>query len=144
MELFFKPDANSPLNMMLMQHGGSGALYTKNVGGNREVFFRPEERSSTTVSTTALKVQANQWYYYAADTYDGVTATLYVAKSPATGPPLRSARTPPPCSRRSRRKAVHYQPSGSDTLYLGYGDQLGGGSWFRGDMDEVAYYATAR
>jgi hypothetical protein len=141
MELFVKPAFST--DMMLMQHGGSGALYIK----NHKVVFRPEERSPVTLTASNVTIAANSWYYVAA-TYDGVTARLHVIRSPQT---LTAVSLPPSFAstdgsvvddwERISSKAVHYQPNGSDTFYLGYGDQLGGNGWLRGDLDEAAYYA---
>lgn len=137
MELWVKPKDEG--DMMLMQHGGTGALWIADTNGaaagGSYVRFRPEERGPTIQSALPITGTPNQWYYVAG-TYDGITARLYVVKSL----PVGSQGTWNGTGFDTVSAPVHYKPSGTDTLYVGYGDQA---PWLRGDEDEVAYFKTA-
>jgi peptidoglycan/xylan/chitin deacetylase (PgdA/CDA1 family) len=99
----------------LMSHGGGGALY---IGTDRFCF-----RQTATDVCWMHAPSPGQWYHVAG-TWDSTSkiARLYVNGIE------RAAATAPSA------------PSGSGTLYVGYGQFA---PWFRGVLDEPAYYATA-
>jgi N-acetylneuraminic acid mutarotase len=114
MEIFMK--ANPALQSgSLMDHGGAGALYIK----TDRFCFR-----QTSTHVCWLSAPSTGVWYHIAGTWDNVSkvARLYVngvERATATAPTA---------------------PSGSGTLYIGYGQSA---PWFKGLLDEPAYYATA-
>lgn len=99
----------------LMDQGGAGALYVK----TDRFCFRQTSTQVCWPSAPATGV-----WYHVAGTWDHVSkvARLYVdgvERASATAPTA---------------------PSGSGTLYIGYGQSA---PWFKGLLDEPAYYATA-
>lgn len=99
----------------IVGQGGAGQLFVRNGHlGLRQT--QDDVLGGGPVLTPGL------WWHVAA-TWDGSTTRLFV-----NGAQVASSG--------SARKA----PSGSATVYVGYGEQA---PWFRGDLDEVAYYPTA-
>jgi uncharacterized membrane protein YgcG len=97
----------------IMQHGGGGALY---ISGGRYVF-----KQVNTIVTAPVGPTVGH-FDHVVGTWDGATASIYV-----NGHLAASA-------------ASTTRPSGSATFYIGYGDVA---PWFRGYLDEAAYYPTA-
>jgi hypothetical protein len=109
---------------MIMQQGGSGALYID--GGGRYVFV-PQSNDSTiqvvdTAHADAVPATGAMAFHQVVGAWDGTTATLYV-----DGRAVASA-------------AASRAPSGSATLYIGYGTFA---PPLHGFIDEAAYYAHA-
>jgi hypothetical protein len=114
MEIWMK--ANAALqDGTLIDQGGAGALYVKT---DRFCF-----RQTTTSVCWAQPPVAGVWYHVVGswDKASGV-ARLYVDG-------VERASGPAPAA-----------PSGSGTLYIGYGSAA---PWFKGYLDEPAYYSTA-
>jgi len=99
----------------LMDQGGAGALYT----GTDRFCFRQTQTSICWAQAPATDV-----WYHVAGTWDAVsqTARLYVNGVERASGQASSAL------------------SGSGTFYIGYGQSA---PWFKGDLDEAAYYRTA-
>ena len=99
----------------LIDHGGGGALY---VGTDRFCFRQ------TTTDVCWLHAPSPGDWYHVAGTWDSTSnvARLYVNGIE------RAAATAPSA------------PSGSGTLFVGWGSSA---PWFKGVLDEPAYYATA-
>lgn len=129
LEAWWKPADNG--SMMILQHGSNGAIWYD--GANLR--FRPDERGGA--ASLPIAVTPGQWYYVAG-TYDGITGKLYAQQSVNPNITLLGGSG-------GAAVASHYQDGAgsADTFYLGYGDQLSGGGWLRGELDEVAYYGSA-
>jgi len=100
--------------MMVVQHGGSGALWIESGKAAFRSSFNPPVTGGPTL-------QPGRWVHLAG-TWSGGTGRLYV-----NGQLAASGAMPSP-------------PSGTSTFYLGYGDQA---PWLHGELDEVAYYDRA-
>ena len=101
-------------DMMVVSHGGGGQLFIKD--GN--LAFRQVQ--DTIYSNGA--VLPGVWTHVAA-TWDGHNTRLYV-----NGVQVAHSTTD------------NKPPSGTSTFYVGYGEIR---PWFKGSLDEVAYYAKA-
>jgi hypothetical protein len=108
-------NTTAPGSQTIVDHGGAGALYLK-----ADRFCLRQTR--TDVCWTSAPA-AGTWYHVAG-TWDAAsgTASLYVDGV------LRATRQ------------VSDRPSGSSSLYIGYGQSA---RWFTGRLDDVAYYPTA-
>ena len=96
--------------------GGAGQLFVNSDG---RLALR---QTQDTVTSSGPVLTPGQWFHVAA-TWDGSVVRLYV-----NGEMVGSSST------------ANKPPSGSATLYVGYGDQA---PWFHGQIDEAAYYGTA-
>lgn len=103
---------------------GDGSIVGQ--GGAGQLFVRDGHlglrQTQDDVLSSGPDLTPGVWWHVAA-TWDGSTTRLFVNGSQVA-------------SSGAARKA----PSGSATMYVGYGEQA---PWFRGDLDEVAYYPTA-
>ncbi len=99
----------------IMGQGGAGQLI---VAGGRLALRQTQD----TVYASGPQLTPGEWFHVAG-TWDGHNTRLYV-----NGQLVGSSN--------SANKA----PSGTSTLYVGYGDQA---PWFHGSLDEMAYYGTA-
>ncbi len=119
-------------DMMILQHGGAGALFIRN---GRLVFRQGE------VEVTGPAPTPGVWTYVAG-TFDGSHLRLYERASSAGRPD-----TPDEMVVGGPKFAWLQQvdaPSGSGTFYVGYGDQVHTNTpWFRGQIDEIAYFSKA-
>lgn len=100
----------------IVGQGGAGQLF---VNADGKLALR---QTQDTVTSSGPVLTPGQWFHVAA-TWNGSVARLYVNGSQVG-------------SSSSANKA----PSGSATLYVGYGDQA---PWFHGRLDEVAYFGKA-
>lgn len=96
-------------------------------GGGGQLFVTPEgklalRQTQDTVYSEGPVLTPNTWWHVAA-TWNGHTTKLYV-----NGTLVGSSST------------ANKPPSGTSTLYVGYGDQA---PWFHGFVDEAAYYGSA-
>ncbi|HTU15100.1 MAG TPA: LamG domain-containing protein [Solirubrobacterales bacterium] len=96
-------------------------------GGGGQLFVTPEgklalRQTQDTVYSEGPVLTPNTWWHVAA-TWNGQTTKLYV-----NGNLVGSSST------------ANKPPSGTSTLYVGYGDQA---PWFHGYLDEAAYYGSA-
>jgi len=98
---------------MLIQQGGAGALF---ISGGRYVFRQVDTNVVASTGPTPGS------FDHVVATWDGEVARIFV-----NGVLAGSA---------GSTKA----PSGSGTIYIGYGDQA---PWFRGYLDEAAYFGHA-
>jgi hypothetical protein len=113
MSVFFNIDQDDT-PAMIMQHGGAGAIW---YDGDK-LHFRPVDWDS--VELTSPDLGAQKWHHVAA-TFGSGTARLFL-----DGELVDEARS-------------SKDPSGTSTLYLGYGDKA---PWLRGGLDEAAYFPT--
>jgi YVTN family beta-propeller protein len=109
---------------MIMQQGGSGALYINSSG---QYVFVPNsnEVHVQVVDTNPADVVPSggaTGFHQVVGTWHGTTATLYVDGREVASTPSTQA------------------PSGNATLYIGYGTLA---PWFHGYIDEAAYYTHA-
>jgi YVTN family beta-propeller protein len=109
---------------MIMQQGGSGALYINSSG---QYVFVPSsnEANAQVVDTNPADLVppgGATGFHQVVGTWNGTTATLYVDGREVASTPSTQA------------------PSGAATLYIGYGTLA---PWFHGYIDETAYYAHA-
>ncbi|MGK2954061.1 MAG: LamG-like jellyroll fold domain-containing protein, partial [Solirubrobacterales bacterium] len=100
---------------MIAAHGGGGQLFVK----DGRLALR---QTQDTVYASGPHLTPGEWFHVAG-TWNGSTTRLYV-----NGNLVGSSN--------SANKA----PSGTATLYVGYGDQA---PWFHGSIDEAAYYGSA-
>ena len=100
---------------MIAAHGGGGQLFVK----DGRLALR---QTQDTVYASGPQLTPGEWFHVAG-TWNGSTTRLYV-----NGNLVGSSN--------SANKA----PSGTATLYVGYGDQA---PWFHGSIDEAAYYGSA-
>ncbi len=114
MEILMKADPPAQSGT-LIDHGGGGALY---VGTDRFCFRQ------TTTDVCWLHAPSPGDWYHVAGTWD---STSSVARLYVNGIERAAAAAPS-------------APSGSSTLFIGWGSSAG---WFKGVLDEPAYYATA-
>ncbi len=106
-------DADDDGDAMIMQQGGGGALY---VTGGKYTFREVDTTVTAGVGPTVGH------FDHVVGTWDGRTARIYVnGQLSASAPATKS-------------------PSGESTFYIGYGDLA---PWFRGYLDEAAYYDHA-
>jgi len=96
-------------------HGGGGQLFVK----DGRLALR---QTQDTVLAGGPVLTPGQWFHVAA-TWNGSTTRLYV-----NGVQVGSS------------NSANKPPSGTSTLYVGYGDQA---PWWHGSLDEVAYYGSA-
>ncbi len=113
LEAWIRRDDNG--NGSIVGQGGGGQLFIS----NDRLGLR---QTQDDVLSAGPVIPVDTWVHVAA-TWDGTNTRLYV-----NGAQVAFSNT--------ARKA----PSGSATMYVGYGDQA---PWFTGDLDEVAYYSTA-
>ncbi|MBK8293599.1 MAG: VCBS repeat-containing protein [Solirubrobacterales bacterium] len=99
----------------IMGQGGGGQLFVK----DGKLALR---QTQDTVYASGPTLTPGQWFHVAG-TWDGHTTKLYV-----NGNLVGSS------------NSANKPPSGSSTLYVGYGDQA---PWFHGSLDEMAYYGSA-
>ncbi len=99
----------------IMGQGGGGQLFVK----DGKLALR---QTQDTVYAGGPTLTPGQWFHVAG-TWDGHTTKLYV-----NGNLVGSS------------NSANKPPSGSSTLYVGYGDQA---PWFHGSLDEMAYYGSA-
>ncbi len=125
MEAWVLPYSSGGDAAMIMQQGGSGALY---INGEGKPAFVPDSNEVGLQVVDAKAVETpngggkSKGFHQVVGTWDGFTARLYV-----DGEEVGSAKS---------TKA----PSGSATLYIGYGTLA---PWFSGFIDEAAYYPSA-
>ena len=107
MEGWFKP-SDVASAMMLLQHGGSGALWIDDgdsglAGFQPKVFFRADEHDPG-IAVSDDTLTAGDWWHVVG-TYDGVKAKLYVNKASASTPLALPVEPDDEVN-------VHYEPSG--------------------------------
>ncbi len=100
---------------MIGAHGGGGQLFVK----DGRLALR---QTQDTVHSAGPVLTPGEWFHVAG-TWNGTTTRLYV-----NGVQVGFSN--------SANKA----PSGTSTLYVGYGDQA---PWFHGSIDEAAYFGSA-
>jgi hypothetical protein len=122
MEAFVSPSAAG--SMMVMQHGGGGALLIDRSG---HFAFR---QTDTTATASAITAVPGQWYHVVGR-WDGFRARIDVRRWHADHLAFDSTFAEADSAR---------GPIGTPTLYIGFGDQA---PWCKCALDEVAYYFTA-
>jgi hypothetical protein len=122
MEAFVSPSAAG--SMMVMQHGGGGALLIDRSG---HFAFR---QTGTTATASAITAVPGQWYHVVGR-WDGFRARIDVRRWHADHLAFDSTFAEADSAR---------GPIGTPTLYIGFGDQA---PWCKCALDEVAYYFTA-
>jgi hypothetical protein len=100
---------------MIAAHGGGGQLFVH----DGKLALR---QTQDTVYAGGPNLDPGTWYHVAA-TWDGHNTRLYVNGNQV-----------------GFSNSANKAPSGTATLYIGYGDQA---PWFHGSIDEAAYYGTA-
>ena len=116
-EAWIKPSDLGPAS--IFHHGGAAALF---ITDGQQLAFRPEDnRPDSELDASIAGLDLNQFHHVAA-TWDGRTARLYL-----DGAEIASG-----------IRRGHIGPSMA-TAYVGYGFLA---PWFRGMLDEVAYYST--
>lgn len=100
----------------IIGQGGAGQLFVNSDG---KLALR---QTQDTVTSSGPVLTPGQWFHVAA-TWNGHQTRLYV-----NGQQVGSS------------SSANKAPSGSATLYVGYGDQA---PWFHGRIDEAAYYGSA-
>lgn len=113
LEAWVKPADGA--DMSVVGQGGGGQLF---ITGRRLALRQTQD----TVIAPGPNLPIGAWSHVAG-TWDGHTTRLFV-----NGVQVASS------------TSANKPPSGSATLYVGYGDQA---PWFHGDLDEVAYYDSA-
>ncbi|MSW49288.1 MAG: hypothetical protein F2817_00180, partial [Actinobacteria bacterium] len=125
MSLFFDP-ADDRRTQSLMQQGGSGAVW---YDGSGAVRFRPVDWLGVELSGAVT----GDGFHHVVATYawtpdpDNAQLGSGVAKLYVDG-------------RLADTRTADRRPSGSSTLYVGYGDKA---HWFQGEVDEAAVFPAA-